>query len=80
MGTIKREALGPHVHHAGAAGQHDHRPVVGVKALGEADAPLIGDAHGAAEVHELVEEMPFGGPLEALPLREGEWHVTILAK
>lgn len=69
-----------HLHHAGAAGQHDHRPVVGVKGLGEARAALVGDGHGPGEIEELVKKMPFGGALEALPLRVGESHVTSLAK
>ena len=46
----------------------------------EADAPLVGDPHGPRQVDELVEEMAFGGPLEALPLREGEPYVAILTK
>jgi hypothetical protein len=53
---------------------------VAVKVLEEPDAALVGDAHRPREVHELIQEIPFGGDLEASPLREGESHVTILTK
>jgi hypothetical protein len=74
------EAGGPHFHDARAARQDDHRSIVSVDVLVEADTPFIGQAHRAREIDELVEEMSLGSPLEPLPLREGVIHVTILTK
>jgi hypothetical protein len=69
-----------HPHDAGATRQQDHRPIVTMKILEEPDAALVGDAHRPRQVHELIQEIPFGGDLEASPLWEGESHVTILTK
>src|SRR2546429_8069429 len=63
-----------------AARHHEHRSIVGVGILVEADAPLVGDAHGPREIDDLVQEVPVGRRLEASPLREGEAHVAILTK
>jgi hypothetical protein len=67
-------------HDAGATGKDDHRPVVDVNVLVEADAALVGDPHGRRQVDELVQGMALRRRLEAPPLRMGELHVTILAK
>jgi hypothetical protein len=70
----------PHRHLARATRQDDHRPVVCVEVLVEADAPLVSDPHRSREIDDLVQEVPLGGPLEALPLRVGVGHATILTK
>src|SRR5262249_52728071 len=73
-------AARPHLHDGGPPWHHEHRSIVGVSVLVEADAPLVGDTHGPRQIDDLVQEVPVGRRLEALPLRKGESHVAILTK